>query len=94
MDSLKAFGRAFGKPSSLFIASWPLVLRRPVELAREERTHSGGLSTSQFDPKETPQVNLPLRRTTACSIASQNGNYMFPGREAKSVRDGSLQLTT
>gem|GEM_PF-4508020 len=33
MDSLKAFGRAFGKPSSLFIASWPLVLRRPVELA-------------------------------------------------------------
>jgi len=33
MDSLKAFGRAFGKPSSLFIANWPLVLRRPVELA-------------------------------------------------------------
>ena len=32
-NSLKAFGRAFGKPSSLFIASWPVVLRRPVELA-------------------------------------------------------------
>src|ERR1035437_9470651 len=30
--SLKAIGRAFGKPSSLFIASWPPVLRRPVEI--------------------------------------------------------------
>ena len=29
--SLKAIGRPFGKPSSLFIASWPPVLRRPVE---------------------------------------------------------------
>ncbi len=33
MDSLKAFGRAFGKLSSLFVASSPLVLRQPVELA-------------------------------------------------------------
>ena len=24
-DSLKAIGRAFGKPSSLFIANWPRV---------------------------------------------------------------------
>ena len=24
-DSLKAFGRAFGKPSSLFIANWPVL---------------------------------------------------------------------
>ena len=30
--SLKAIGRPFGKPSSLFIASWPPVLRRPVEI--------------------------------------------------------------
>src|SRR5450759_2149019 len=30
-ESPKAIGRAFGKPSSLFIASWPPVLRRPVE---------------------------------------------------------------
>jgi len=30
--SLKAIGRAFGKPSSLFIASWPPMLRRPVEI--------------------------------------------------------------
>src|ERR1017187_3643685 len=29
--SPKAIWRAFGKPSSLFIASWPPVLRRPVE---------------------------------------------------------------
>jgi len=31
-DSLKAIGRAFAKPSSLFIASWPPVLRRQVEI--------------------------------------------------------------
>ncbi len=30
-QSLKAIGRAFGKPSSVFIACWPPVLRRPVE---------------------------------------------------------------
>ena len=30
-ESLKAIGRAFGKPLSLFIASWHPVLRRPVE---------------------------------------------------------------
>src|ERR1039457_6028496 len=30
--SLKAIGRAFGKPSTLFIASWPPVLRPPVEI--------------------------------------------------------------
>jgi hypothetical protein len=30
-ESPKAIWRAFGKPSSLFIASWPPVLRRPVE---------------------------------------------------------------
>src|ERR1035441_10727507 len=30
-ESPKATWRAFGKPSSLFIASWPPVLRRPVE---------------------------------------------------------------
>src|ERR1019366_6650497 len=29
-ESPKATWRAFGKPSSLFIASWPPVLRRPV----------------------------------------------------------------
>ena len=29
-ESPKAIGRAFGKPSSVFIASWPPVLRRPV----------------------------------------------------------------
>jgi hypothetical protein len=32
-NSLKAIGRALDKPSSLFIASWPPVLRRPIELA-------------------------------------------------------------
>ena len=31
-DSLKAIGRTFGKPSLLFIAGWPPVLRRPVEI--------------------------------------------------------------
>ena len=31
-ESPKAIGRAFGKPSSLFIASCPPVLRRPVEI--------------------------------------------------------------
>jgi hypothetical protein len=30
-ESPKAIGRAFGKPSLVFIASWPPVLRRPVE---------------------------------------------------------------
>ena len=30
-ESPKAIGRAFGKPSSVFIASWAPVLRRPVE---------------------------------------------------------------
>ena len=36
--SLKAFGRAFGKRSSLFIAIWPLALRRPVEPAGAKPT--------------------------------------------------------
>ena len=31
-QSLKAIGRTFGKPSSLLIACWPPVLRRPVEI--------------------------------------------------------------
>jgi hypothetical protein len=46
-DSLKAFGRAFGKPSSLFIANWP-VLRRPVETAGEDQT----CRTSVCEPKK------------------------------------------
>ena len=33
--SPKAIWRAFGKPSSLFIASWPPVLRRPAETTSE-----------------------------------------------------------
>jgi hypothetical protein len=36
-QSLKAIGRTFGKPSSLLIACWPPVLRRPVETT----THNG-----------------------------------------------------
>jgi len=47
MDSLKAFGRAFGKPSSLFIANWPLVLRRPVELAGRKRTFPNAICSNQ-----------------------------------------------
>jgi hypothetical protein len=34
-DSLKAIGRTFGKPSLLFIAGWPPVLRRPVEITTQ-----------------------------------------------------------
>ncbi|HTE77282.1 MAG TPA: hypothetical protein VK653_11145, partial [Xanthobacteraceae bacterium] len=34
-DSLKAIGRTFGKPSLLFIAGWPRVLRRPVEITAQ-----------------------------------------------------------
>jgi hypothetical protein len=34
-DSLKAIGRAFGEPSSLFIANWLPVLRRPVEITTQ-----------------------------------------------------------
>src|ERR1700693_2732869 len=36
--SLKGIGGAFGKPSSLFIASRPPVLRRPVEITGVKRT--------------------------------------------------------
>jgi hypothetical protein len=36
-QSLKAIGRAFGKLSSVLIAFWPPVLRRPVETT----THTG-----------------------------------------------------
>ena len=45
-DSLKAIGRAFGKPSSLFIANKPPVLHRPVELA----ALSGQSSSSRVCP--------------------------------------------
>ena len=38
-ESPKAIWRAFGKPSSLFIASWPPVLRRPVETTPQSRTN-------------------------------------------------------
>ena len=34
-DSLKAIGRTFGKPSLLFIAGWPPVLRRSVEITTQ-----------------------------------------------------------
>ena len=52
-QSLKAIGRAFGKPSSLFIACWPPVLRRPVEITGVKRTCPGLVAMSANDPKTT-----------------------------------------
>jgi len=40
-DSLKPIGRAFGKPSSVFIASSSPVLRRPFEITGVKRTLAG-----------------------------------------------------
>ena len=39
-ESPKAIGRAFGKPSLVFIASWPPVLRRPVETTQSGQTET------------------------------------------------------
>jgi hypothetical protein len=54
-QSLKAIGRTFGKPSSLLIACWPPVLRRPVEITDNSRQRwildRHGLSAN--DPEAT-----------------------------------------
>jgi hypothetical protein len=52
--SPKAIWRAFGKPSSLFIASWPPVLRRPVET-----TANSGHSRVRLSPKEKTPGHCP-----------------------------------
>src|SRR5450759_2282166 len=69
-QSLKAIGRAFGKPSSLFIACWPPVLRRPVEITGVKRTSLLARNASVVnDPERTfgvegaDQQDGPQRRT-------------------------------
>jgi hypothetical protein len=56
-ESPKATWRAFGKPSSLFIASWPPVLRRPVATTPESGQTRAKLdcplSATSGDPDET-----------------------------------------
>jgi hypothetical protein len=50
-ESPKAIGRAFGKRSSLFIASWPRVLRRPVEITTQSG-HSRSSARASKSGKE------------------------------------------
>jgi hypothetical protein len=58
-ESPKATWRAFGKPSSLFIASWPPVLRRPVATTDQSGQKwilaQDGLSA--YDPSATLAVH-------------------------------------
>ena len=58
-----AIGRAFGEPSSLLIASWLPVLRRPVEITGVKRT----LVTS-------PYCSLP-----GCRLNDNRGRHMSAG---------------
>jgi hypothetical protein len=73
MDSLKAFGRAFGKPSSLFIASWPLVLRRPVELAPQLRTYR----CSALNVAKGPVWTVPALQEESDFSAKRSGAAMY-----------------
>ena len=67
--SLKAIGRAFGKPSSLFIASWPPMLRRPVEI-----TVISGQTVPRpksFVVRFGPKADKLLRRSD-CPLCASN----------------------
>jgi len=61
-QSLKAIGRAFGKPSSLFIACWPPVLRRPVEITGVKRTSRGRKTAPRKLMRRTKRK--PARKTS------------------------------
>ena len=59
-ESLKAIGRTFGKPSSLFIASWP---RCCVDRLRPPTNNGqirilGRVSWAANDPKRTLRISL------------------------------------
>src|ERR1017187_9450348 len=74
-ESPKAIGRAFGKPSSVFIASWPPVLRRPVET-----TSNSGQTRVWLD--------CPLSADIVAKV-SNRGATIFPP-EDKTGRDRRL----
>src|ERR1017187_7763478 len=77
-ESRKAIGRAFGKPSLVFIASWPLVLRRPVET-----TSKSGQTRAHLDCPLSATSGLmhrskqhPYSITSSALVSSVGGTVM------------------
>jgi hypothetical protein len=81
--SLKAIGQPFGKPSSLFIANWPPVLRRPVEITAQ----SG--QTALETPAGFEPATLSLEGWcsteyySAASISSTRRRWFHSGRSRR-----------
>jgi hypothetical protein len=80
--SLKAIGRAFGKPSSLFIASWPQLLRRPVEITDQsgQRSTLARDGLSAYDPKRTSDTQrLMPQSLSRVAVSSTNMSGLLGG---------------
>ena len=86
-DSLKAIGRTFGKPSLLFIAGWPPVLRRPVEITGVKRTCNNRLTqlravrnevrSTPRSPFGPPVVPIAARTSRICLPGKLNYRYYY-----------------
>src|ERR1035437_2358245 len=92
-DSLKAIGRAFGKPSSLFIASWSPVLRRPVEITDQSGQSwilaSDALSAFAGNPKRIFRYGLVRQLGTLALLLCC---FLFRWRIYKPIETGKTLI--
>src|ERR1035441_8218033 len=77
VQSLKAIGRAFGKPLSLFIASWLPVLRRPVETTDK----SGHWAGPRFLRTHNLPPNICFCSARPTPIVSSNKAGHYPSHD-------------